>query len=64
MSGAESQKSAVGNNPGAAPVTGTSRVLNAVPPHVFIVGSGLIQYVGAAIAVALFAVMLPAEVAW
>lgn len=39
-------------------------IADAVPPHVFIIGSGLIQYVGAALAVSLFAVMMPAEVAW
>lgn len=38
--------------------------LDSVPPPFFIVGSGLIQYIGAAIAVGLFTVMLPAEVAW
>lgn len=44
---------------------GASGVLvDRVPPQVFIVGSALIQYIGAAIAVGLFAVMSPSEVAW
>lgn len=40
------------------------RALNRVPAQFFIVGSALVQYVGAAIAVGLFAVMEPASVAW
>lgn len=35
-----------------------------VPPQLFIVGSGLIQYVGAAVAVVAFAAVEPASVAW
>lgn len=36
----------------------------AVPPQLFIVGSALVQYIGAAVAVMLFGVIGPAEVAW
>lgn len=39
-------------------------LLARVPPQFFIVGSALIQYIGAAIAVGLFTIMSPAEVAW
>lgn len=39
-------------------------LISRVPPQLFIVGSALIQYIGAAIAVGLFAIMTPAEVAW
>lgn len=35
-----------------------------VPAQLFIVGSALVQYIGAAIAVGLFAAMSPASVAW
>ena len=35
-----------------------------VPPQLYIVGSGLIQYVGAALAVVAFASVEPASVAW
>lgn len=35
-----------------------------IPPQFFIVASALIQYIGAAIAVGLFTIMTPAEVAW
>ena len=38
--------------------------LDRVPAQFFIVGSALIQYVGAAIAIGLFAQMSPASVAW
>lgn len=41
-----------------------SHTLRRIPPQFFIIGSGLIQYVGAAIAVSLFAVITPAQVAW
>lgn len=39
-------------------------LLARIPPQSFIVGSALIQYIGAAIAVGLFTIMSPAEVAW
>lgn len=39
-------------------------LLARLPPQSFIVGSALIQYIGAAIAVGLFTIMSPAEVAW
>lgn len=42
----------------------TTRALDRIPPQLFIVGSGLIQYAGAALAVALFTVIEPASVAW
>ena len=39
-------------------------VVDRVPPQLYIVGSGLIQYVGAALAVVAFASVEPASVAW
>lgn len=41
-----------------------SRVADRVPAQLFIVGSALVQYIGAAIAVGLFDAMSPASVAW
>ncbi|RRC94782.1 EamA family transporter [Schaalia canis] len=41
-----------------------TRLIDRVPPQFFIVGSALIQYIGAAIAVGLFTIMSPSEVAW
>lgn len=46
------------------PTTGTPAAPFSVPPHVFLVGSGLIQYAGAAIAIGLFATLSPGAVAW
>lgn len=43
---------------------GLTRRASSVPAPLFLVGSGLTQYVGAAIAVGLFQVMEPASVAW
>ncbi|MFD1102812.1 DMT family transporter [Schaalia naturae] len=43
---------------------GARAVVNRVPAPFFIVGSGLVQYIGAAVAVWLFTVMEPASVAW
>lgn len=43
---------------------GRSSVADRVPPQLYIVGSGLIQYVGAALAVVAFASVEPASVAW
>lgn len=37
---------------------------NRVPAPLFLIGSGLVQYVGAAIAIGLFALMAPSVVAW
>lgn len=50
----------------AAPArpAGRSSVADRVPPQLYIVGSGLIQYVGAALAVVAFASVEPASVAW
>lgn len=39
-------------------------VADRIPPQLYIVGSGLIQYVGAALAVVAFASIEPASVAW
>ena len=39
-------------------------VADRIPPQLYIVGSGLIQYVGAALAVVAFASVEPASVAW
>ena len=39
-------------------------VIDRIPPQLYIVGSGLIQYVGAALAVIAFASVEPASVAW
>lgn len=39
-------------------------VTDRIPPQLYIVGSGLIQYVGAALAVIAFASVEPASVAW
>lgn len=46
------------NAPDQRPVT------DRIPPQLYIVGSGLIQYVGAALAVIAFASVEPASVAW
>lgn len=46
------------------PGSTSTHIHTRIPPQLFIIGSGLIQYVGAAIAVSLFAVMAPAQVAW
>jgi len=46
------------NAPAQRPVT------DRIPPQLYIVGSGLIQYVGAALAVVAFASVEPASVAW
>ena len=46
------------NAPAQRPVT------DRIPPQLYIVGSGLIQYVGAALAVIAFASVEPASVAW
>ena len=43
---------------------GVTTVADSVPPQLFLVGSGLIQYVGAALAVVAFASVEPASVAW
>ncbi len=47
-----------------AEVRGTVPIADRVPAQLFIVGSALVQYIGAAIAVGLFAAMSPASVAW
>ena len=39
-------------------------ITDRIPPQLYIVGSGLIQYVGAALAVIAFASVEPASVAW
>ena len=46
------------------PSAPTRPTLRRVPPQLLIVASALVQYVGAAIAVGLFAVINPASVAW
>ena len=43
---------------------GRASVADRIPPQLYIVGSGLIQYVGAALAVVAFASVEPASVAW
>ena len=43
---------------------GVTTVADSVPPQLFLVGSGLIQYVGAALAVVAFASVAPASVGW
>lgn len=47
-----------------AQMRGRSHVADRVPAQLFIVGSALVQYIGAAIAVGLFDAMSPASVAW
>lgn len=42
----------------------TRPLADRLPPQLFIVGSALIQYIGAAVAVGLFSVLAPWQVAW
>ena len=58
--------SSAGPRSAAAPKRPASRasVADRIPPQLYIVGSGLIQYVGAALAVVAFASVEPASVAW
>ena len=58
--------SSAGQRSAAAPKlpAGRASVADRIPPQLYIVGSGLIQYVGAALAVVAFASVEPASVAW
>lgn len=58
--------SSAGPRSAAAPKrpAGRASVADRIPPQLYIVGSGLIQYVGAALAVVAFASVEPASVAW
>lgn len=58
--------SSAGPRSAAAPArpAGRASVADRIPPQLYIVGSGLIQYVGAALAVIAFASVEPASVAW
>ena len=58
--------SSAGPRSAAAPKrpAGRASVVDRIPPQLYIVGSGLIQYVGAALAVVAFASVEPASVAW
>ena len=49
---------------GAATQTDALPLADRVPPQLYIVASGLIQYVGAGLAVLAFASVEPASVAW
>ena len=58
--------SSAGPRSAAAPKrpAGRASVVDRIPPQLYIVGSGLIQYVGAALAVVAFVSVEPASVAW
>lgn len=58
--------SSAGPRSAAAPKrpAGRASVADRIPPQLYIVGSGLIQYVGAALAVVAFVSVEPASVAW
>jgi len=51
-------------NPGQRPTPGKSSLANRIPAPALFLASGLTQYVGAALAVGLFAVIPSASVAW
>lgn len=53
-----------GNTRLGFPGKGQRGIVDALPPHAFLIASGIIQYAGAAIAIGLFTALSPAAVAW